>query len=133
MDEKYIGGHNTEKMGDAFRQELKMKPSDYFHRNCYLAASTPGVEDIDRRHDVGVGNLLWGNDLPHPEGTFPFTRYWIRERFRDLPDDETARILGENAADLYGVDRGALAPLVGEFGPSRDDVHGTVPVEPAPV
>ncbi|MEX1007640.1 MAG: amidohydrolase family protein [Acidimicrobiia bacterium] len=133
MDEKFVGGHNTEKMGDAFRQELKMKPSDYFHRNCYLAASTPGTEDIDRRYQVGINNLLWGNDLPHPEGTFPFTQYWIRERFHDLPHDETARILGENAADVYGVDRAALTTLVEEFGPSPEQVHGDKPVEPAPV
>jgi hypothetical protein len=82
---------------------------------------------------VGINNLLWGNDLPHPEGTFPFTHYWIRERFHDLPQDETARILGENAADLYRVDRAALAPLVEEFGPSPDEVHGDRPVEPVPV
>ena len=42
-------------------------------------------------------------------------------------------MLGQNAADLYGVDRAALEPLVDEFGPTPDEVHGNVPVEPAPV
>jgi predicted TIM-barrel fold metal-dependent hydrolase len=132
MDDKWIGSHNTAKMGDVFRQELKMKPSDYFHRNCALAPSTPGPEDIERRHGVGVRNWLWGNDLPHPEGTFPFTRYWIRERLRDVPVEETRLMLGENAAELYGVDRDALAPLVAEIGPTLDEVHGDTPIEPAP-
>ena len=59
---------------------LSMKPSEYIDRNCFLAASTPGVEDIDRRHEIGVGNLLWGNDFPHPEGTFPYTRELVRRR-----------------------------------------------------
>ena len=27
-----------------------MKPSEYLDRNCFFAASTPGVDDIDRRH-----------------------------------------------------------------------------------
>ena len=71
MDEKWIGGHNTRKFGEAFRQGLSMKPSEYLDRNCFLAASTPGEDDIERRHLIGVGNLMWGNDLPHPEGTFP--------------------------------------------------------------
>ena len=110
-----------------------MKPSDYFHRNCYLAASTPGTEDIDRRHAVGIENLLWGNDLPHPEGTFPFTRYWIRERLHDLPEHEARRVLGENAADLYQVDRDALAPIVAEIGPTVDEVHGDASIEPSPI
>ena len=123
-DEKWVGGHNTAKFGDLFRQQLKMKPSDYFHRNCFLAASTPGVEDIARRHDVGIGNLLWGNDLPHPEGTFPHTRKWIRERFHDVPPDEARRILGENAVELYQLDRDELAPITERIGPTVDEVHG---------
>ena len=81
-----------------------MKPSDYLNRNCFFAASTPGEDDIDRRHLIGIGNLMWGNDLPHPEGTFPYTRYWIHERFHDVPEAETRRILGLTAADVYGVD-----------------------------
>ena len=28
MDEKWVGGHNTRKFGDAFRQGLSMKPSE---------------------------------------------------------------------------------------------------------
>jgi predicted TIM-barrel fold metal-dependent hydrolase len=126
MDEKWIGGHNTRKFGDAFRQGLSMKPSEYLDRNCSFAASTPGIDDIDRRHEVGLGNLLWGNDLPHPEGTFPYTRYWIRERFHDLPDDETRQILGGNAVALYHVDVDALQPLVDKIGPTEAEVHGDV-------
>jgi predicted TIM-barrel fold metal-dependent hydrolase len=123
MDEKWEGAHNTRKFGDAFRLDLSMKPSDYVDRNCFFAASTPGVDEIERRHAIGVGNLLWGNDLPHPEGTYPHTRKWITERFRAVPEDETARILGLNAAGVYGVDRAALAPIVNRIGPAPADVH----------
>jgi predicted TIM-barrel fold metal-dependent hydrolase len=124
MDEKWIGGHNTRKFGDAFRVGLSMKPSEYLDRNCFFAASTPGEDDIDRRHLIGLGNLMWGNDLPHPEGTFPYTRYWIRERFRDVPEDETRRILGLTAAQVYGVDVDAIGPLVERIGPTPEEVHG---------
>lgn len=123
MDEKYLGGHNTKKMGNVFREHLSMKPSEYVDRSCFFAASTPGVEDIARRHLVGVGNILWGNDFPHPEGTFPHTREVLRERFHDVDPDDARRMLGANAAELHGVDVAALAPLVERIGPLVADVH----------
>jgi predicted TIM-barrel fold metal-dependent hydrolase len=133
MDEKWVGGHNTRKFGDAFRRDLSMKPSDYLNRNCFFAASTPGPDDIDRRYDIGIGNLMWGNDLPHPEGTFPYTRFWIRERFREVPEGETRRILGLTAAALYGLDADLLAPLAEKIGPTIDEVHGDAPAARVPI
>jgi predicted TIM-barrel fold metal-dependent hydrolase len=132
MDEKWIGGHNTRKFGDLFRQDLSMKPSEYLDRNCFFAASTPGVDDIERRDLVGVGNLMWGNDLPHPEGTFPYTRYWIRERFKDVSESDTRRMLGLTAAEVYDIDLEALAPLVERIGPTPDEVHGEAPIARVP-
>ena len=132
MDEKYLGGHNTKKMGDAFREQLTMKPSEYIDRNCFFAASTPGVEDIARRHEVGIGNLLWGNDFPHPEGTFPYTRELVRRRFKDVPRDECRAILGHNAVGLYDIDAAALAPLVERIGPLVEDIHGETPLQEVP-
>jgi predicted TIM-barrel fold metal-dependent hydrolase len=124
MDEKWYGYHNTKKMGSMFRDALPNPPRFYLDRNCFFGASTPGVDDIDRRYDVGVGNIMWGSDMPHPEGTFPFTRYFVRERFRDVPHEEAAQMLGLTAARLYNVDVGALRLLVEKIGPTLDDVHG---------
>jgi predicted TIM-barrel fold metal-dependent hydrolase len=124
MDEKWEGGHNTRKFGDVFRHDLSMKPSEYVDRNCSFAASTPGADEIARRHEIGVGNLLWGNDLPHPEGTYPHTRKWIAERFRTVPVEETARILGLNAASVYGIDPDSLSDVAERIGPTAAEVHG---------
>ena len=66
---------------------------------------------------------MWGNDLPHPEGTYPHTRNWIAERFRDVPEDETAKHPGRPPPSLPGRPD-ALADLVDRIGPSRADVHG---------
>jgi predicted TIM-barrel fold metal-dependent hydrolase len=132
MDEKYHGGHNTKKLGDVFREHLTMPPSGYIDRNCFLAASTPGGDDIDRRHRIGVGNILWGNDFPHPEGTYPYTRERVRQRFGGLPTDEVRRMLGLNAADLYGIDVTRLQPLVDRIGPTVAEVHGDVPLQEIP-
>ena len=110
-----------------------MKPSEYLDRNCFFAASTPGEDDIDRRHLIGIGNLMWGNDLPHPEGTFPYTRYWIRERFqrrprgRDPPDPRAHRRRG-----LRRRPRRRSQPLVDRIGPTLDEVHGDAHIERVP-
>jgi predicted TIM-barrel fold metal-dependent hydrolase len=131
MDEKWLGGHTTRKFSvETFRHGLSMKPSEYLDRNVFLAASTPGADDIERRHEIGVGTILWGNDLPHPEGTYPHTRDWIRVRFRDVPEDEARPILGESAIALYGLDRDRLAEVADRIGPSFDDVHGARASEP---
>jgi predicted TIM-barrel fold metal-dependent hydrolase len=124
MDEKWEGAHNTRKFGDAFKLDLPEAPSAYVNKNCFFAASTPGADEITRRHAIGVGNLLWGNDLPHPEGTYPHTRKWIAERFRAVPQDETAAILGTNAAAVYKVDVDALREVSDRIGPTPADVHG---------
>ena len=99
----------------------------YLDRNCFFAASTPGEDDIERRGLIGVGNLMWGNDLPHPEGTFPYTRYWMNERFQDVPEDETRHILGFTAAEVYDVDLDGDAAAGRSHRPTTDEVHGDVP------
>jgi predicted TIM-barrel fold metal-dependent hydrolase len=124
MDEKWDGGHTTRKFGqEAFRGGLSMRPSEYVDRNCFFAASTPSEDEIDRRHAIGLGNLMWGNDLPHPEGTYPHTRAWITKRFRNVPDDEARQILGGNAIEAYGLDRAALTEISDRIGMTPAEVH----------
>jgi predicted TIM-barrel fold metal-dependent hydrolase len=131
MDEKWLGGHTTRKFDvQTFRHDLPMKPSEYLDRNVFLAASTPGAEDVERRHEIGVGNIMWGNDLPHPEGTYPHTRDWIHVRFKDVPTDEARRILGETAIEVYGLDRARLTQIAERIGPTVDEVHATRGREP---
>jgi predicted TIM-barrel fold metal-dependent hydrolase len=126
MDEKWEGGHTTRKFGeDAFKGGLSMRPSEYLDRNCYLAASTPGADEITRRHDIGIGNLLWGNDLPHPEGTYPHTKAWINVRFHDVPEDEARAILGRTAIDAYSLDEPALRDIADRIGMAPEEVHAT--------
>lgn len=127
MDSKWEGDHATRKFGPAaFRSGLSMKPSEYFDRNVWMAASVMGDVEVERRHEIGVGNLMWGSDYPHPEGSWPNTRRWLADRFRDVPREDVRRILGLTAADVYGFDLGALAPHVERVGPTVADVHGAL-------
>jgi len=132
MDEKWHGGHNTKKLGNAFREAISKPPSHYLEHNVFIAASTPGVEDIERRHAVGIRNFMCGSDFPHPEGTFPYTREFVRLRFKDVPDDECRRIFALNAIDVYGLDGDALASIAARIGPRVDEVHRDEPLELIP-
>jgi len=50
---------------------LKEKPSEYAARNCWYGASFPSPADLDGIDAIGEDRVLWGNDYPHYEGTFP--------------------------------------------------------------
>lgn len=123
MDEKWVGGHNTRKFGSLFRDATERRPSEYLGTNVFLGASTPTSEEIAARARVGVSSLLWGNDFPHPEGTWPHTRQSIHDVFHDVPPDETAEILGATAAEVYRFDVDKLADTVERIGPTYREVH----------
>ena len=40
--------------------------------------------EAELRYEIGLGNIMWGSDYPHPEGTWPHTREQMVETFRDL-------------------------------------------------
>ncbi len=133
-DEKWLGeNHNTAKFGDTnpFQKMVKDKPSDYLGRNIFIGASTPGQIDMDHRQGLDDA-IMWGSDLPHPEGTYPFTKYWIRTRYGSLDEQQARNFLGLNAVKCYDLDVEELQPIVDEIGPTEDDIFGDSPMEAAP-
>ncbi len=125
MDTAYDREHGARKLGEQLTAGLSMRPSEYFDRNCAIGASNTRRRELARRYEIGVGNLMWGNDFPHPEGTWPHTREWLQGAFHDIPVDETAAILGGNTAEFYGFDVDALQPLADRFGPTPEDLGQT--------
>jgi predicted TIM-barrel fold metal-dependent hydrolase len=120
MDLVYERDHGSRKLGSQLTAQMTMRPSDYFDRNCFIGASNIVRVEMARRYEIGVQNLCWGNDFPHPEGTWPHTREFLAAVFCDIPRDETAAMLGTNAAEVYGFDVGALRPLADRIGPTPD-------------
>ncbi len=122
MDTGYMREHGSKKLAHNLERKLTMKPSEYFDRNCFMGASTMKRREIALRYEIGVGNIMWGNDFPHPEGTWPHTTEWLRSAFSDVPEDETRQMLGTTAAAVYNFDVDALAPLVARIGPTPEDL-----------
>jgi len=106
-------------------EPLEMLPSEYFDRNCAIGASNTRRRELERRYEIGVGNIMWGNDFPHPEGTWPYTRDFLKDRFWDIPVDETAQILGLNQAEFYGFDIEKLSTIANRIAPTPADLGQT--------
>lgn len=75
MDTRYLREHSAKKMSHLMEGDLTMPPSAYFDRNCFIGATTTERRELARRYEIGVSNILWGNDFPHPEvpGRIPAT------------------------------------------------------------
>jgi len=80
------------------------------------------VQGRAQRHEIGLDHILWGNDYPHYEGTFPNNRKTLRHTMHDMPDSERRLILGENAAKLYKFDLAQLKPIVERCGPTPEEI-----------
>lgn len=83
------------------RPKLPLLPSEYWRRQGYATFQDDpiGLRLLDY---VPADNLLWGNDYPHHEGTWPHSREVIERTMAPLTDEERAKVLGLNAAKLYG-------------------------------
>jgi predicted TIM-barrel fold metal-dependent hydrolase len=99
---------------------LEEPPSFYAKRNCWYGASFPSPRDVEGREYVGVDHILWGNDYPHYEGCYPYSRENMRLAFASVDPAEVRQMLGENAAKLYGFDLAALRPLAERVGITQD-------------
>jgi len=118
LDQRYSQTHFSAKLGD-FYSHLSLKPSEYFARNVRLGASCMPRREAELRHEIGVPQIMWGSDYPHPEGTWPFTRNQMIDTFKGLPEDEIAAMLGGNAAEFYDFDCEKLASIAARIGPEK--------------
>ncbi|MBI3742665.1 MAG: amidohydrolase [Chloroflexi bacterium] len=62
------------------------------------------IEDpvgIRERHTIGLDVIMWSNDYPHSDSTWPRSRQVIEEHFAGVPAAERHQIVAANAATLY--------------------------------
>ena len=100
--------------------KLNKLASEYFAHNCWLGVSQPGPADAAAMPEIGLDRFMWGSDYPHDEGTMPYTREHLRQVFHKVPEAQMRKVLGGNAAALYGFDLDRLAPLAARVGPSPE-------------
>jgi predicted TIM-barrel fold metal-dependent hydrolase len=110
---------------------LPRSPSEYFRQNVWLGVSQPRLMDASILPFIGPDRYMWGNDYPHEEGTYPFTREHLRQVFHGTSESDMRKILGGTAADLYGFDLEALVPYATKYGPTVSELDQPLTELPA--
>jgi predicted TIM-barrel fold metal-dependent hydrolase len=103
---------------------LQRKPSEYWVDHCMVAASFISRGEVAMRDEIGINNLAFGTDYPHPEATWPTTRAWLNGAFsgQDVSEQDARMILGQNAVRFYNLDQAQLQAVANEVGPTVDEV-----------
>jgi len=82
---------------------VTMKPSEYFSRNFWVTFEDD-AQGIATRHDIGIENLVWGNDYPHHDSIWPNSMKTLDDVLAGVPDDERQKLVWDNVIDLYDID-----------------------------
>ena len=80
-----------------------MLPSEYWRRNMFVEFMEDDL-DLQLRHIIGVDNMIWGNDFPHAESTWPHSMEFLDEALGDATEEERQKITSTNAAKMFKFD-----------------------------
>jgi predicted TIM-barrel fold metal-dependent hydrolase len=82
---------------------LSLRPSEYLRRQCHATFMSDRI-GVANRDVTGVEALLWANDYPHPEGTYPNSLAKLDQLFAGVPTDERRAMTGGTAARIWGFE-----------------------------
>jgi predicted TIM-barrel fold metal-dependent hydrolase len=82
--------------------DLARLPSEYFRENVYLTFQDDWIA-LKMVNLMNPRRLLWANDFPHSDSTWPWSRALLAGQTAHLTDQEKAWILRDNTAELYGI------------------------------
>jgi predicted TIM-barrel fold metal-dependent hydrolase len=93
------------------KPRLPELPSHYIARQIHCTFQNDPVA-IANLPITGPRTILWGNDYPHDEGTYPHSQEVIDELFRHVSAEDRARVLAGNAIEIFGFDPKVVATPV---------------------
>ncbi len=83
-------------------QELTRPPSEYFAECIYVTFQDDWTA-FRFAGDMNWRRLLWANDFPHSDSTWPWSQELLEKHTAELPTDTKHAILHDNVAALYGL------------------------------
>ena len=91
-----------ELLGKDEEVKLSLKPSEYFHRQCFVHIDVDEAPAADVIRRLGADNLFFSSDYPHADSRFPHAT----ETFLALEGIDEAskrKILWDNPARMYNL------------------------------
>jgi len=83
---------------------LTRMPSEYFREHVYTTFQDDWV--AFRMKDLcNIRRLMWANDFPHSDSTWPNSREVLAKQAAHLTEEERDLVLHDNVAELYRLDR----------------------------
>lgn len=82
---------------------VKELPSTYWKRQM-AATFVHEPEGVELRHQIGLENVMWSTDFPHPVCNWPDAGKKVVKQFEGVPEDEIHAITWANGARMYGID-----------------------------
>jgi predicted TIM-barrel fold metal-dependent hydrolase len=92
--------HQWERQRLAENEGLAQRPSEIFHRQCYVTTWKEKV-GLRNRNYVGPDRILWESEFPRSSSTYPESARMIENNFAEVPTQDRELILWRNAARLY--------------------------------
>jgi len=84
-------------------RELTRPPSDYFRENIYVTFQDDWVA-FKVKDLCNVRRLMWANDFPHSDSTWPNSQALLAEHASSLSPQERDWVLHDNVAELYRIE-----------------------------
>jgi predicted TIM-barrel fold metal-dependent hydrolase len=84
-------------------EPLSRPPSEYFHQNVYLTFQDD-LMAFKLRQFSNIRRLMWANDFPHFDSTWPRSREIIQEHTAGMSEEEKNLVLHDNLAQCYGLE-----------------------------
>ncbi len=95
--------HFYKRQGNLYKlRELAKLPSEYFFNHCHVTFQDDPVALALVRH-LNPKMLLWANDYPHSDASWPWSRNILAEHMKNLSDQEKQWILHDNVKTLYNL------------------------------
>ncbi|RYE57241.1 MAG: amidohydrolase [Rhizobiaceae bacterium] len=83
--------------------EMARMPSEYFLENIYMTFQDDWVA-LKNTDILNPRRLLWANDYPHSDSTWPWSHELLAHHTQGLTDQEIDWILRENAKELFKLE-----------------------------
>jgi len=98
----YIVDDLTKRQGYDY-PAIRELPSFYFHRNVFLTFIDEPDAYALATSRLGVDNIMWSSDYPHPVSSWPSSHAIVDRMFDGIPAGDRRKIVCDNAARVWNL------------------------------